>query len=186
MKSIHQKIIASLRANKNFNDRWGEYESGKFERVTTVILSKLLPIFEAKIDSLSCAHQINTGKFSFTLFKQICRDEGIELLRMELPDRPPEIQGFYTPTYKFEYKDCIWLSPTLTGRQKVFVAAHELGHYLLHKNNVLKRRPRIAYFKYGKRQYKKERTETGSLIDLFAELEADLFAAYLLTERGIK
>lgn len=110
--------------------------------------------------------------FSMTSFERICRRENISLSRRA---RPAAVN---TGEYRINLltgKSSIWLSPNLSPSMVLFVAAHELGHYFLHRREMMQGSfPNPISFKAGELP----------LCLQYGEVQADLFASLLLSSEA--
>ena len=101
--------------------------------------------------------------------RTIAENYGITVKETEFPEKFSQVLGFITPNDNHD-KATMYINESDSEQSKLFTIAHELGHWLLHKEEILKDPNKTILLRMALGDQDKN--------DL--EKEADAFAAELL------
>jgi hypothetical protein len=160
--------------------RWDFLKDEVEKKELEIIFQELLlPIFKIRFESLKDIVDLNQQAFSMRIFRQICKARNIRIFRDNRKHKIKTLAGeFGFLPDKTKY---IWIKPNLNAGQKLYVAAHEISHFLLHSENMLKESAASVAASLNRDIYQKPGIEKSG--NLFAEIEADLLASMLLLDK---
>lgn len=161
-------------------ERWNFLQQGKYERRMSVIFEALLPMFQRKLVPLKDIVDLSEKAFTMKDFHQICKATGVSLRKTPLvsgKDGGKGKQGEYA-VQRQTLQESIWIRPNLPRRLRLFVAAHEISHKILHGESMLKP---ISEFELASKWFGKFAKSNTKL--LLAEMEADFLAAFMICKK---
>ena len=94
-----------------------------------------LPTVKPFYEEIKQKHALS-GKFTMRDFYRICKAENIKIKHLDLIDDKSTIFGQYNYSPLGELSQ-IYLKKGLPLFVRRFVAAHELGHYFLHREQIM-------------------------------------------------
>ena len=103
---------------------------------------------------------------------EVARSQGIAVYEAEFKSHIKNVHGFCDFA-----EDVIYLNGTDTPIEQIFTAAHELGHWVLHKPKYKERNKRYACLP--------KKNAVGFPLDEEEEYQADFFASRLLVPRSL-
>jgi hypothetical protein len=158
---------------------WDYFWTKKRKSDIPFLFKKMLPMFLEKLDSLKDVVDLTKKSFTMSDFHKICKARAVSVVKQRriANDSNKPAQGQYSVDPK-TLREYIWIEANLPRNLRLFAAAHEISHKLLHRESLLKPRNefRLASDIWGL----KLDTETRLVV---AEIEADLLASFMIARK---